>query len=178
MPWIKTLSRKRFDFLNPDPASICIEDIACALSNICRFTGHLETMYSVAQHSVLVSELVPAELALEALLHDGSEAYCNDISSPLKTLLPEYREIEGRIQTAINHRFGIFTPKNPLIKRADLIMLSTEMRDLGEYDTDEIPDPVLYPPASFIIKPVDSLTARKMFMNRFQEVKKMVSVSE
>ncbi|MBQ0600784.1 HD family hydrolase [Klebsiella oxytoca] len=157
MLWIKAFSCKKFDFLNPDPASICIEEIACVLSNICRFTGHLETMYSIAQYSVLLSELVPVGLALEALLHNGSEACCNDISSPLKTP-PEYREIEGRTQTAINHRFGIYTLKPP-DKACYLIMLSTEMRDLGEYDTDEKSDPVLYPPTSFIIKPVDSLTA-------------------
>lgn len=105
MTWINTLSGKHLDFTNISPDSICIEDIAAALSNICRFTGHLEEFYSVAQHSVRVSYLVPPEFALEALMHDAAEAYCNDISSPLKALLPEYRVIEDRIEAVIRSKF-------------------------------------------------------------------------
>ena len=89
MSWITTQSGKHFDFNNLSAADICIEDISCALSNLCRFTGHVQDFYSVAQHSVHVSYLVPPEFALEALLHDAAEAYCNDISAPRKRLLPD-----------------------------------------------------------------------------------------
>ena len=44
--WIQTYTRKAFDVLNPDPELICIEDIAHALSNQCRFTGHTREFYS------------------------------------------------------------------------------------------------------------------------------------
>lgn len=83
MSYIQTLSGKHFNYLDIQQDDIVIEDIATALSHICRFAGHLPEFYSVGQHSVLTSHLVPQEFALEALLHDAAEAYLQDIPSPL-----------------------------------------------------------------------------------------------
>lgn len=129
-PVILTSTGRYFSFVNPDPNSICIEDIATGLSRICRFTGHTRSFYSVAQHSVLVSHLVPSEHALAGLLHDASEAYLGDVSSPLKQLLPEYRELERKVEQAIATRFGLTLPLHPSVKKVDLQMLVTERRDL------------------------------------------------
>ena len=79
MSWIQTFQGKAFDPFAPRPADISHFDIAHALSNICRFTGHTNTFYSVAQHSVQVALLVPRPMQLAALLHDASEAYLCDI---------------------------------------------------------------------------------------------------
>jgi len=130
MTWITTATGRRVDYVRVGPEDIDIEDIATALSRECRFAGHCKHFYSVAQHSVLVSRLVPEELALEGLLHDASEAYLKDIPSPLKSLLPDYREIEARFDRAIRRRFGLPETPSPEIKRADLVLLATERRQL------------------------------------------------
>jgi uncharacterized protein len=73
----------------PEPLEdeIDILDIAHALSQMCRFTGHTSFFYSVGYHSILASEFVePAHLALEALLHDAHEAYIADLPRPIKLL--------------------------------------------------------------------------------------------
>ena len=136
MNYIQTLSGKKFDYINATADDIDIEDIATALSNICRFSGHLPEFYSVAQHSVLCSQIVPAEFAFEALMHDAAEAYCQDIPSPLKMLLPDYRRIESRVDGLIRTKFDIPQLPSPVVKYADRVMLATERRDL-ELDDSE-----------------------------------------
>ncbi|TKI02119.1 HD family hydrolase, partial [Martelella alba] len=130
MTWITTFSGRHFDYADPDINSICITDIIHALSNECRYAGHCSQFYSVAQHSVLTSMIVPPAFALEALLHDAAEAYCKDIPAPLKRLLPDYHAVENRVDAVIRRRFGLPEAMSPEVKRADLIMLATERRDL------------------------------------------------
>lgn len=81
MSFIQTFSGKHFNYLDIQQDAIEIEDIANALSNICRFAGHLPEFYSVGQHSVLTSQLVPQEFALEALLHLNA---CSLTTAPWK----------------------------------------------------------------------------------------------
>ena len=93
--WIQTFTGRAFDLSSPQPEQVCTEDIAHALANCCRYAGHSRWHYSVAQHSLLVAEIVAAtdpELALAALLHDAAEAYIGDWSSPLKALMRQGRE--------------------------------------------------------------------------------------
>ncbi len=130
MTWITTGSGGRFDYEAPELTEIHISDIAHALSQLCRFTGHTRRFYSVAQHSVLVSHLVPPEHALAGLLHDAHEAFVGDMATPLKDLVPDYRVIEARAWEAVAARLGVDPILPACVKRADIIALATERRDL------------------------------------------------
>ncbi|RLM13348.1 hypothetical protein BIY27_10785 [Gibbsiella quercinecans] len=171
MSWINTFTGKHFNYAKPTADSICIEDIAQALSHECRFAGHLPEFYSVAQHCVLVSQIVPEEFALEALLHDAHEAYCKDIPSPLKSLIPDYRGIENNIDFVIRNKYDLPFTISPIVKFSDLILLATERRDL---DIDDgTPWPILagiFPSDDIIVSPVNPMQARTMFMQRFHQL--------
>lgn len=111
MSWILTYTGQKIDPLKPEPGKIALLDIAHALSNICRFTGHSSSFYSVAQHSLLVAKLCDPEYRLEGLLHDAPEAYLNDIARPLKRTgeFKFYREIEAAWWAAIQERYDLDT---------------------------------------------------------------------
>lgn len=134
MGWIQTYTGIAFDFSDMRVESICIEDIAHALSHVNRYTGHTHYAYSVAQHSVLVAMRVK-ELGgdqsevLAALLHDATEAYLGDVSSPLKRLLPQYNVIEKQLASLIDEKFnlgGMVKNLTARIKQADLEALASE----------------------------------------------------
>lgn len=138
---ILTNSGRYFDFEAPNLHEYGIEDIAQALSNLCRFNGQCDFFYSVAQHSVGVSHLVPPEYALAGLLHDAAEAYLGDMTAPLKARMPDYRKLEARVERAVLAQFGLPETLPPCIKKADLMMLKLERQALfsrdpgGEWET-------------------------------------------
>ena len=136
-PYVLMASGQRFEFDQPEPEMIDPHDIAHHLAMIPRFTGATRWHYSVAQHSFLVSLRVPKEHALQALLHDASEAYLNDIAMPLKhhRIMKEYRALETRVQRMIYLKFGVEPVMHRTVKQADLVMLATEKRDLMPVDS-------------------------------------------
>lgn len=129
-----------------------------------------KAFYSVAQHCLVVAELVPAQYQLEALLHDATEAYVGDLVSPLKQALPEYRQIEMRVWHAICHRFDIDPVLPPCIHDADLIALATEKRDLMADHPDAWPCLTGTNPAAFRIKPMTQAEACQAYFNRLMEL--------
>jgi len=171
---ILTNSGRYFDFNNPEGFEFVPEDIAHALSHLCRFTGHVETFYSVAQHSVHVADLLPNQYKLEGLMHDGTEAFLTDISSPLKRMLPDYKAIEKRVERALAKAFNLPFPMSPLVKDADSVMLMTERRDLmplprvGEAS-------VQWPtfiPADFTVVPWPARYAKMVWLHRYDLYKR------
>jgi hypothetical protein len=168
--WIQTHSGRRFNPTNPIVEAIVIEDIAHALSNICRFTGHCSSFYSVAQHCVLVSYICNQEHAIYGLLHDGSEAYCQDIASPIKKTseFSGYREVESRLQKAVYKRFGLLSEEPNDVKKADLLLLSTEVRDL--MSPVRLDWNLNIKPLPFKIIPLQPIEAEKLFLERFKDL--------
>jgi len=168
---IPTYTGRLVDVLNLNWRDICIEDIAHALSNYCRFTGHVRHHYSVAQHSILVSHVVPQRFALHGLLHDASEAYLGDISRPLKysDVMAKYRILERRTQETINGVFGLTINEPKEVKHADNVVLATELRDLFDRVEENLglPEPMKQP-----IQELGPKTAERMFLERYKELTK------
>ncbi|OZI09210.1 hypothetical protein BWI93_05235 [Siphonobacter sp. BAB-5385] len=128
---IRTYTGKYVNVFEPDPETICIEDIAHALSNMPRFGGHLPEFYSVAQHSIRCAQLVPDHLKLSALMHDASEAYLMDLPRPIKKNLGNfgYAETEERLMGVIAQKFG-FQLNSKEVKAADERVLTEEWNGL------------------------------------------------
>lgn len=126
--WMQTYTGRRFWPLDPHLGDIDIEDIAHALSHTCRFNGHCSVFYSVAQHSVIVSQQVPQEHALAGLLHDAAEAYTSDIVSPLKPFIAGYQEVEDRVERVVFRKFGLPPGIPKEVKIADRMVLADEAR--------------------------------------------------
>lgn len=168
----RTLDGSDFDILNPRSELIDPATLATALSNLCRFNGHVPVHYSVAQHCVHVSDLLAPEHALAGLLHDAPEALgLGDVISPLKRHVTDFHVIERRVARAVCSRFGLEPEalEDPAVKHADLVMLHTEFRDLrgqGPHlgmctDVERAP---------FVVDPWPATHARARWLQRLSEL--------
>lgn len=141
--FIWTYHRNKFDFVNLEESVVAIEDIAYHLSAIPRFTGAINTNFScsVAEHSLRCAIYAEEVLGVEKsilphyLLHDAAEAYMNDIATPVKALIPQYKELEQKVQDIIMRKLGLWDeewlythPQHDLCKRVDHIALIYEGR--------------------------------------------------
>ncbi len=113
-----TFTGRHFDPMQIRTEDICIEDIAHALSLMCRGGGHLKYFYSVAQHS----------------LNCSAEA-----KRPVKANLTGYLEIESRIMEKILEKFNLSDlteEERRMWKQIDDEMLYYELKNLmsGEED--------------------------------------------
>lgn len=110
---IATASGKPFHLEDPHSSAFTLYDVVRGMSNVCRFGGQLHRFYSVAEHCVLVHDLLEKhganeELVLAGLFHDAHEAFYCDIPSPLKRLLgPTYSELTVRFDHVFCNRFGL-----------------------------------------------------------------------
>lgn len=106
-------SGKHVDPLNLRPMDLDIRDIAHNLSLLCRYTGSFPFHYSVAQHSLLVVDLMRKDehapnTLLAGLLHDAAEYVFGDVNYHLKRLpeLAEYNRREHDCSRMIVAHFG------------------------------------------------------------------------
>lgn len=131
---VNTVSGQLINLRNPSPKTITIADIANSLSKICRFGGHTNAFYSVAQHCVLVAAMcehfdIGAHYGKEGLLHDASEAYLGDVIKPLKIILGEtYNALEREFEAIIDKKFALRTDRETMaaIKHFDIVALHLE----------------------------------------------------
>lgn len=168
--WIQTFTGKKFDPIHPSAVDISLLDIAHALSNMCRFTGHVKEFYSVAQHCVLVSYICDSKDALHGLLHDASEAYLVDIPRPIKRSgkMEGYRELENNLQSLIYQKFGLSSVEPEGVKVADTALLATEARDLMAPLHPDWRQPAK--PLPFTITPLSPKEAKQLFLDRYNEL--------
>ena len=136
--YIRTNSGVRFYPLNPDPQGILIEDIAHALSLLCRGNGHVKVFFSVGQHCIHCAKEAEqrgysTRLILACLLHDASEAYLSDITRPVKQHLQDYCRYEEHLLEVIYKKFlgsPLSQEEQKLVKIIDDDMLYYDLRDL------------------------------------------------
>lgn len=135
---IITYTGKYFDYSNINKDSIDVNDVIPAITRTNRFMGHTKRPYNVGEHTIMC-HLMAKELGystreqLLVLVHDFTEAYCGDVNTDLKNLLPEYKRIEREVELAIYDYLGIDAPTEEeefKIKVVDYTMLIVEMRDL------------------------------------------------
>jgi 5'-deoxynucleotidase YfbR-like HD superfamily hydrolase len=168
-PTITLASGRLFDFVDPQGSEFTIEDIAHGLAHICRYAGQCKRFFSVAEHSILVSETVH-EFAYEALLHDAAEAFLGDITRPLKQLLPEFRRVEARVEVAIVDRFGMDPRFRKIVKEADLRVLAAEQAQVMAPGCADWAIAARIQPAPVIVRHLDPPTAKREFLSRFEQL--------
>lgn len=166
--WMQTFTGLCYYPADPRVEDINIVDIAHALSNLCRFGGHCNTFYSVAEHSILVSLCVPPEHALQALLHDATEAYCVDVPRPLKRQLTNYAEIEHRNWLCIAEKFGVPVKLHKSVHQADNDVLLAEKAVLLGSGTAQWSVPGT--PADVHIRALRPARACDWFIDRFNDL--------
>lgn len=169
-PTIVLHSGAIFDLLDPWSSDFAIEDIAHGLANTCRYAGQCRSFYSVAEHSLLVSQSVRS-FEFEALMHDAAEAFIGDVTRPLKQLLPDYKRIEAKIQDAIFARFGLPGVVPEAVKQADLRVLAAEQAQLMPPGTADWAHAEGIEPATVSVRCLPPPEARRRFLVRFEELR-------
>jgi hypothetical protein len=149
MSIMNTYTGRKFDPMRIKPKNICLEDIAHALSYLCRGGGQTLIFYSVAQHCLNCAEEARARgwsdrMILACLLHDASEAYISDIIRPVKAHLSNYLEIEEMIMNVIWEKFNLndlSSEEHMMWKQIDNDILSAELPVLfpGEKNHPTVP---------------------------------------
>lgn len=109
--FIETYTGRAFWPLEPTPDALSIIDIAHGLSNQCRYSGHTQWHFSVAQHCCLLAKWLSdhggsALDCLQILMHDAPEAYLVDIPRPVKQFMPEYRFWDHEINEVVREWMG------------------------------------------------------------------------
>lgn len=165
---VHTYSGKRIFPLDLKEADIDIVDIAHHLAMICRYGGATSQHYSVAQHCVLMSEIVNPENSKQALLHDAPEYVLGDIVRPLKntdSFGKGYRRYEEKVWKVIAKKYDLDPFLSEDVEEADLRICTNELRDLLGVEQKR---PVAIPDLTIV--PMLPAEAEQDFLNRASEL--------
>lgn len=167
--WITTLSGVRFDLLRINIRDVPLTDIAHSLAMNCRYNGHIKNFYSVAEHSILVSKLVPEEDALWGLLHDATEAFVPDIPRPFKQYIGGFENVEAQIHKGISEVYGLPLQEPDSVYDIDNRIVADEgivlFPEIPEWVSDFVPVG-----CTDMIKCYTPHQAKEEFLNRFKEL--------
>ena len=125
-------SGHRIDPLHIKEDDIYLEDIAHALSLICRGNGHIKYFYSVAQHSLNCAKEAQSRgyskhVVLSCLFHDASEAYMSDLITPIKKQMKEYQLLETIFQA---FHIKLKNDEKTIWKEMDHLLLEAELKEM------------------------------------------------
>lgn len=175
--WIETYTGKKAFLAAPEAN---IEDIAHSLANLCRFNGHCSKFYSVAEHSVLVAELMET-LGLgdpfEGLMHDAVETYLSDVPMPFKAELPDWKKAEDKLDLLLRRQWGLPETKSEGCHWADMAICLCEAHYLMPNKGRNFQDPL---GIRFTMEPLykdfrpECLTpweAKSYFLEKYAELK-------
>ena len=177
---ISTLSGIRFNPLSPKPCDICIDDIAHALSLICRGNGQISCFYSVARHSICCAKEayergLGARVELLCLIHDAAEAYIGDMTRPLKRQMPKFADCENELVKVIFEALEISPMNNDelkAVKEIDNAMLYHEFKMMNGYELyDEVPIIHIEISTDFVDFKETETEFKKLFLNLKGEMK-------
>lgn len=131
-----TRSGETVDLSDPDSLVVRMSDVAYGLGYQYRYGGHINPHVTVAEHSILVSDIAVrlwgSEWAVPAFLHDCCEAYGHDIRLPIKRDLwwGKHREtairwgsVEDRLTTRIYQSLSVDSSlaHAPEVRAADML---------------------------------------------------------
>lgn len=168
--FVQTYTGRPFFPLAPVAWDIEIQDIAHSLSLLCRYNGHVDRFYSVAEHCVVLSHSVSSEYARWALLHDASEAYVGDMVWPLKEEVPAYKNIEDGVMGAICERFGLDPVQPAQVKEHDRRIVIDERAALMAPARTPWPALEGFTPLGVRIEGWSPARAKAEYMSRFQQL--------
>lgn len=166
------------NLLDPNPAEFRLEDVARGLSCVARFNGLTDRFYSVAEHCLLCVRIALLSNSARGgglravLMHDAAEAYLGDVTRPLKALMPDYRQIEARMEAAIFHRFNVSMPEHKAaVRYVDNLALATEKAALFSVQPGGVwpglPAPA---PAHFIDPPLPPSVVAARFLDMARDL--------
>jgi hypothetical protein len=154
-----------FDYAQPEAYEPDLREIAFALSSLARFNGH--TRFYVAQHSVLLSRVVPQDYAFMALMRDAHKAYMGEIGGPLKAMLPDYRSLEKRVAASIRNHFGVRPVMPDIVEKINDALTLTEAIRFGIPARDF---PAALKPLPLRIDVLNPEDALRAYVQRYREL--------